>query len=950
MVKKIVFMMVVLFVLGMFQSAVGDDVYYYLALDKLKIGNGQLPALASRHEAIRDIDWSLRSNIENYIYPYALGENGEEIYLRYDTDRRQRFWDINQPMASLIADTFMAIRTSKPGKPSGVLYVPKADFSGMERFEFSVEADEQDQKDARKNFLDAKENHYERLLRLRGAGAAWYRHQIRQAQIARDGKAKEIENLDRTRPAGETEIERSFAIFSGGRAISENLQLDRELRVTSDNPDAVDVNSIAGVTINEIDWKPLIKDLKPAKDPLARLIPSDQYAIFFPDFKSMTTVLDELEENSSPFMRLAVPRAEHAEVKGNYEKQLCISMDAMARLLGPAVIGGVAFTGADPYLPTGSDNAVLFDAKFPGQVRTHIEGNQKSALKAAPDAKKVTGTVEGVEYEGVVSPDRGVCSYMATIDKVVVVTNSLFQLEQIVKVSKDRTLAVDSLDEYTFFRDRYKIGQDNETALLVVTDAAIRKWCGPSWRIGASRRIRAAAVMSELQAGHLDELNAGNVEPARLIIDKPIPGAGKLALNPTGISSSVYGNLQFMTPISELKLQKVSEPEKQAYEQFRRNYQRRWQQFFDPIAIRFVVNEGKLAADVTVRPLIASSEYRQFMSITGQTKIAPDAGDRHDNTLFHFVMAMDKQSPIARQYSSFASMMAPNIGANALDWVGDWIAFYFEDDPFWDELAATGEEGGHQKMEAFLEQNFARLPVALHIDVSSPLKVTGFLVALRAFIEQTAPGMTLWETLTDEGKSYVKITPSEAAKKDMPEGMKEPTVYYAVTGKSLVVTLNEGILKRSLARAAERAKAAESGKTPEDKAMPWIGESMAVTIKSAIFNTMQAFFGDMNIVLQARSWANIQILNEWHKRYPKTDPVDFHRRFWQTRLECPGGGKYVWNEKFQTMESTVYGHPGEPKTTNQLPQILQTIESVNMGLTFEENGLRARAEFNRKKK
>lgn len=950
MVKKFVLVVFVLCAFGIFPNAFGDDVYYYVSLSKLRIDNGELPASASVDQSLRNIDRSMRSNIENYVQPYAVGSNGEEIYLRYEPERRTRNWNIRRPISNLVADTFMAIRTQKSGTPSGVLYLPRADFSGMERLEFSLDSVEQDQEFARRNFLNTKEKHYERLLRLRGAGAAWYRYQIRQVQIELSGKAADDGNAGRTRPARQSQMERTFAIFSGGRAISENLQLDRQLRVTSEQADLIDVNSIEGVTVNEIDWSPLISGKNPAKDRLARLIPADQYAVFFPTFNAMMTLLDELEESSSPFLRLAVPRAENAEIKIRYERQLCISLDKMVRIFGPTTIAGVAYTGSDPYLPTGSDKAVMFDARISSLVRNYIASDQKKALKEIPGAKRVAGSVDGVEYKGVVSPGRVVCSYMATIDNVVVVTNSLFQLGQIVKAGKGQVQTMNSLDEYTFFRDRYKLGEDDETALLVVTDAAIRKWCSAKWRIAASRRVRASAVMAELQARHLDELQAASFKPSRLILDKPIAGAGDIWLTAGGVSSSVYGNLEFMTPIAELNLQKVSKPERDAYEQFRRNYQRRWQQFFDPIAVRFVVKNGKLAADVTVRPLIASSQYQGIMAIAGQTKIAQDFGDKHDGSRLHFVMALDKQSPMIRQYSNFATMMTPNIGANALDWMGDWISFYSEEDPFWDELAAVSKKDGTREMQRFLENNYARLPIALHVDVSKPLKVTGFLVALRAFVEQTAPGMTAWETCDHEGKSYVKISLSQAAKTDMPEGMKEPALYYAVTGKSLLVTLNEDILKSSLARADARAKALDSGKAIEEKAKPWIGESMAVQAKSPVLETLQTAFGEnINVTLQGRSWANIQILNEWRRRYGQSDPVNFHRRLWQMRLVCPGGGKYVWNKKFKTMESTAFGHPGEPKMPEELPEIMRQINSVNMGITFEDNGLRARAEIERDK-
>jgi hypothetical protein len=101
-------------------------------------------------------------------------------------------------------------------------------------------------------------------------------------------------------------------------------------------------------------------------------------------------------------------------------------------------------------------------------------------------------------------------------------------------------------------------------------------------------------------------------------------------------------------------------------------------------------------------------------------------------------------------------------------------------------------------------------------------------------------------------------------------------------------------------------------------------------------------FTDYQRMLQRRSWGNLPILNEWKRRYPNEDPVKLHAKFWQTELICPGGGKYVWNEKWQTMESTVYGHPGEPKEGTKSAAVLNSIERGDFGVTFEEQGLRAK--------
>jgi hypothetical protein len=99
--------------------------------------------------------------------------------------------------------------------------------------------------------------------------------------------------------------------------------------------------------------------------------------------------------------------------------------------------------------------------------------------------------------------------------------------------------------------------------------------------------------------------------------------------------------------------------------------------------------------------------------------------------------------------------------------------------------------------------------------------------------------------------------------------------------------------------------------------------------------------------LQLRSWGNLSILNEWHRRYPARDPVKLHEKFWQTRLVCPGGGEYVWNDEWQTMESTVYGHPGEPKAGPKIASPIAGLTAGNFGINFEKQGLRARAIIDR---
>jgi hypothetical protein len=48
------------------------------------------------------------------------------------------------------------------------------------------------------------------------------------------------------------------------------------------------------------------------------------------------------------------------------------------------------------------------------------------------------------------------------------------------------------------------------------------------------------------------------------------------------------------------------------------------------------------------------------------------------------------------------------------------------------------------------------------------------------------------------------------------------------------------------------------------------------------------------------------------------------------------------------MESSAFGHPGEPKEGPGTPAVMQSLLGAHFGLTFEPDGLRAKASVARK--
>ncbi len=203
-------------------------------------------------------------------------------------------------------------------------------------------------------------------------------------------------------------------------------------------------------------------------------------------------------------------------------------------------------------------------------------------------------------------------------------------------------------------------------------------------------------------------------------------------------------------------------------------------------------------------------------------------------------------------------------------------------------------------------------------------------------------------------KPYVKITPSRQARGENQQ-LEKVGLYYVATGKQFLLTLNEDLLKRAIDRELARGAATQPASAPSTReaaasqpAQPWIGDNVAAHVEPKAFEALPYLFPSETVGgMPLQAWRNIPILNEWKRLFPEQDPVQAHERYWGTALRDPAGGRYVWNEKWQTVESTQYGHPGEPKEGPAMPPTFNQVHSADFGLTFEDKGLRARVQLHR---
>jgi hypothetical protein len=701
-------------------------------------------------------------------------------------------------------------------------------------------------------------------------------------------------------------LDDTFAIFSGGRAISENLALDRDLIIAAGEDKVLEVplSQIKGVTVEAIDWSGRLPKEEVAVDSLSLAIPADQHALFAAGMPALLELVEKLETEITPAMQEFSVRGPFRRMASRYRAQLGLDgPDFAARLLP---VKSVAITGGDPFFPLGSDVAVVFESGSPELLyQALLKGIEMKAAAAGATAVE-TGIVGSKAFQ---NADRSFSSHICRIGDLVAVANSPKPLERLVAVREKKLPSLGATEEFKFFRNRYPLGGD-EKAFVFLSDAAIRRWCGPEMRIAASRRTRAVAALGELTSRAIAGEQLG---------DEFTPLLGGVAWKDGRVISARYGSLNFITPASELEIASATLPERDAYERWRDGYEQGWRRVFDPIAIRIGGDAKSLEFDLSLMPLTVGSELQEFVNLCGGAKLDARARFVSAGTLMHLAVALDTKSRLFHQFDPQLGEFLPDLKMNPLGWMTGMISVDLDDGLFWQADPRTMMES----------EAFAKAPVVLRLGSNSRLKLALFMTAVKAASASAAPDAMRWETRKRGDRSYVVVSENEG------EGPAGFQVCYATMPKALLISLTEESLLLAMDREDLKATDEKSDGLP-------VAAQLMLDSSPAFLRRFGSIMKDAGpgSPQQVESWKALPILNEWHRMSPDRDPVELHRIRYGSDVSCPGGKGYRWNAEAMTMESAAYGFPVAPRDE---PVKIHEIENVRTGLVFQDGGLRATA-------
>ncbi len=946
-----------------------QELYFDLPLMEVPLVEGAFPPADQPVTAETVGSWeSMR-----YLPRADMGQAGEAFLVREDDLAAFRRGGNLEPSAyRLVA------RVEKGQAWEGHIVWPSDGGSKANLVRFKLSADKATAKGYAR-FWASRAAHYEELANRQLPGQSWFRFQANRSRafaqlkpgqkpaprpmgMSSDLCTPEQVQSDQLSP----KLAESMDLLTGAMAISENMQFGQVACHGASASRWVPLDQVPAITVPPVDWSAHMPFSAARLDRLSAWIPHDNYGLLFPSFSAMVQLFDELDTYGTPFLPGFDGVSHDAETHQRYEKQLCLEVSQAARMLGPKVVASVAITGADPFLVSGSDLTLLFEAREPGVLHQYLQGKHHSAALANEGAEQLSGELWGVAWSGVVTGDRSVSSYVARVGDVVLVSNSLVALERAISASAGRIPSLLFTEEYLFFRERYQ-REEEESALLLVTDEAIRKWGGPAWRIADSRRMRVASLLTgaavqfanaratgEWPATSLPEpARKGRKAPKKAPTCEPsqesyfpllssVPDAELFWVTPGEIGNSVYGTRRFLTPIVELVPAAATVEEVAAYGAFRTRYENIWRGVFDPLAVRFAVGPNGISVDLSLFPIVLNSEYREMIELTGNNQL-PDSLHFPEESMAVVGFSLNPESKLVRELNSFSSMMVPGLGRAGFGWLGRWFRAYAGDDPFWAELAEIGDP---DDMAAFAEKQFYRLPVVAEVAVANPMAMAGFLTALRGFAESTAPGMVVWETQEHNEHPYVRVKTLGVGGD---EALSKLAIYYSTVESVFILSLNENLFKKAIDRHKGVARTPVTTGQEDMHGLQFLGASFGTAFHFRFLELVSALASDETSKWEQQvAFKALPILNEWRRLFPERDVLEVHSEVFAAKLTAPASGQYEWGPALWSYASTVHGQPGAPKKgPGPLRPPFEAISTANFGISFELGGLRARFSITR---
>ena len=784
-------------------------------------------------------------------------------------------------------------------------------------------------------------------------------------------QAPDIENL-------QASTRQLYEVTTGAAAITESLALGRlRNRNAGGKKDKVEersvpIDKVEGITIAEHPWEKMMAGKKPTAEPLAKLVPHDNYYIHFKNIAKFIETSDLLDQWGTTLIRAIEVNSKDYRPKERYEQQLCLKSTGLARILGPAVIKSLAVTGNDPYVREGTDITVLFhlanQTLFKAGVEPFVHQARKKFGKQLTEGKKA---YREVTIESFVSPLREVSLHRAFLGEYAIYSNSPIGIRRVIDCAKGKLKPLaDSLD-FKYMRTVFRLGDAAEDGFVFLSDAFIRNLVGPALRIKERRRLEAltslqmvtqGALFTAWQTGKLPLAHQHLLETTGLKQDELFTPDGNGAFwdphKKIAVSTN-FNTLHFATPLIEVPIDLVTPREEQEYNAFRLEYLGLWRNYFDPIGMRLSLKGDQVRWETYILPLVRDSRYNELRQWAGGGSIKFDPAVFGDKT---FVQLLMNLGPIVREFGGFSDgpgWDAILMNAALKSWIGDWFTIRLDDSPLYGQLLESlirqqlvpGED---RDSVEYVEKVY-QMPLTIGVDIRNPVTFAGLLTAGRAAIQATLPDTLEWRPMEPyKGVKIVRIkarpgkniSPIQIYKPRPSDREPSLELYYALIDRAFYLSLREEPIKelidRSLANQDKKNK--KPSEHVETNSMLYFSPKAAVKAKNLLHlylawethsrvqmnNRMLYALYRSGVVTAADASDTVEAAAMQYLGYVPVSPDLAPYGYDHKKDE-------VFNLRHGSLRRTKWHDTIEP--TSPLGQLLAEFSSIRADLRFREDGI-----------
>ena len=239
----------------------------------------------------------------------------------------------------------------------------------------------------RKEFLEAAREHYAQLVFFRPPGAAWFRHRLDaiEAELGTEqkpGDDRPRRSLVVSRRDRSGEIEETYDFFSAGRAVSENLRLDRSLAPIDGGEPTIPIETAQGHRDEGVRLEGGDREALPRQGPARGPHPGGPARRVLPEPDRARRHAGRARGAGRSDRVFGRPSAPRTPASARSTSGSSVSSSGTSRPVFAAASHPSAITGSDPYFATGTDVAVLLECE-PAALRASTLAEVQAATRCA---------------------------------------------------------------------------------------------------------------------------------------------------------------------------------------------------------------------------------------------------------------------------------------------------------------------------------------------------------------------------------------------------------------------------------------------------------------------------------------------------------------------------------------------------------------------------------------